>query len=63
MTPQQLHNTFKTMQHFGGSFCKDLASAWFRGDRHNRARIERAFPDYLRDFGPDSPFYLESAND
>lgn len=60
LTPQETWKTFLAMQRHGGGFCAALAYAWFKGDTANRARIERAFPHLLEDFGPGSYFYTNT---
>ena len=52
-----LFRTFLAMERHGGGFCAALAAAWFKADGANKARIEGAFPHYLEDFGPSSPFF------
>jgi len=57
LSSTQTHRTWLAAQHHGGSFISALADAWFRGDSHNRARIEAAFPEVVEEYGPNSKFY------
>lgn len=36
-----------TMSLFGGSFVRSLAQCYWSADHSNKARIEKAFPDYF----------------
>lgn len=52
-------NKFETignMSIYGGSFVKALAVAYAKADSTNSARIEMAFPDYIKKYGPDGDF-------
>jgi hypothetical protein len=60
MTSNELYNTFESMRIYGGGFCRQLSQAWLVADLNNRARIERAFPHLLEDYGPGSGLYRES---
>jgi 2-oxo-4-hydroxy-4-carboxy--5-ureidoimidazoline (OHCU) decarboxylase len=46
----------ETMQRYGGHFMTKLADAIRAADQTNRFRIIHAFPEIVRDFGPDSRF-------
>lgn len=59
LTREQLYYTFASMYRHGGGFCASLAQAWCKADPNNKRRIERAFPDLLEDFGPNSHYYSE----
>lgn len=60
LTPTQLHRTWVAIERNGGGFCERLARAWFAGDARNRERLNTAFPELLRDFGPGSYFYVDA---
>lgn len=39
------------MERIGGSFASALAKAWQHADANNSARLEKAFPELLADYG------------
>jgi hypothetical protein len=41
------------MMQYGGGFASALATAWFRADSGNRARIEKAFADLFAKYQDD----------
>jgi len=63
LSHQQIHRSFEAMQRHGGGFCSALATAWFKADGGNKARIEAAFPHLLDQFGPGTRFYTRNPED
>ena len=57
LSPQELHRTWEIAQQYGGGFVSTLATAWFKADQANKARIEAAFPHLIEEYGPGSPFW------
>lgn len=45
------------MRCYGGGFVSALAVAISRADNDNARRIHAAFPHYIDQYGPDSPFF------
>lgn len=56
MNDTERFNTIQAMRRYGGGFVQLLAAAWEHADEKNSQRIEAAFPEYMRDYGPDSQF-------
>lgn len=56
MTDKDFYILTETMQRYGGHFITKLAGAIRAADSTNKHRILRAFPEIIRDFGPDSRF-------
>lgn len=50
------YKTIETMRQYGGGFVKALAEAYAKADTDNSSRIETAFPDYMKKYGPDGEF-------
>ena len=46
----------ETMRRYGGNFCAKLADAICAADSTNKHKIICAFPEIVRDYGPDSKF-------
>ena len=44
--------TIRAMTMYGGSFVNALAQAWLLADEDNCRRIEAAFPEYMKKYGP-----------
>jgi hypothetical protein len=40
-----LHNAAKAMADTGGGFAGAIADAWYKADKSNMTRLEKAFPD------------------
>lgn len=57
----QIRRTWLAAHQHGGGFVSALAAAWLRADPTNRARIDRAFPEVVKRFGPGSSFYPQEA--
>lgn len=57
MSGDEKFYTIKAMNQFGGGFVKALAEAYMRADGSNSAKIEAAFPEIMREYGPESDFY------
>lgn len=49
--------TLKAMSAYGGGFASSLSEAWARADANNARRLEDAFPDMVRIYGPGSRFF------
>jgi 2-oxo-4-hydroxy-4-carboxy--5-ureidoimidazoline (OHCU) decarboxylase len=56
MTESDFYLMTTLMQRYGGHFMTKLADAIRAADQTNRFRIIHAFPEIVRDFGPDSRF-------
>jgi hypothetical protein len=56
MTSDDFYILTETMQKFGGHFCTKLADAIRAADSTNKHRILHAFPEMIRDYGPESRF-------
>ena len=56
MTHEDFYILTETMQRYGGHFMTKLADAIRAADSTNKHRILHAFPEIVRDFGPDSLF-------
>jgi hypothetical protein len=56
MTNDDFYILTEAMQKFGGHFCKKLADAIRVADSTNKHRILHAFPEMIRDYGPESLF-------
>lgn len=53
----------EAMERFGGSFVAALGAALRRADTSNMDRIERAWPEYMREYGPGSAPYARIAEE
>jgi hypothetical protein len=49
MTEEEM-KVVETMQEFGGSFVKALASCFYRADPLNFQRLRKAFPEYWNEY-------------
>lgn len=58
MTHNERLVTVKAMRMYGGSFVNALSECMLRADEDNAARIEKAFPEYMKKYGPDGVMYL-----
>jgi len=56
MTHEDFYILTETMQRYGGHFCTNLANAIRAADSTNKHRILHAFPEMIRDYGPESRF-------
>jgi len=56
MTHEDFYVLTETMRRYGGHFCAKLADAICAADQTNKHRILFAFPEIVRDYGPDSRF-------
>ncbi len=53
-----LHNACNTMSRYGG-FAGAIADAWYKADRTNMTRLEKAFPDvFFRFMSEDDRAYF-----
>ena len=57
MTNDERVYTAQAMKTYGGSFVQALGQCLYCCDSFNQARIEAAFPDYIKQYGPGSAFY------
>jgi hypothetical protein len=57
MNDTEKFHTIQAMRNYGGSFVQALAMAWERADSDNSLRIQKAFPEYMAEYGPGSAFY------
>lgn len=57
MNQNEKYQTVETMRKFGGSFVAALANAYAVADSNNSARVEAAFPDYIKEYGPSGRFH------
>lgn len=48
------------MESYGGSFVQALSKAMRAADPHNYKRLQEAFPELERQYGPESSFYCET---
>ena len=51
----QLYDTCKAMQAFGGAFAQNIAAAWYVADSTNRVLLQQAFVDLFIKYGPTRP--------
>ena len=58
--PSEKFQTIETMRRYGGGFVKALAEAYAKADAENSARIEKAFPEYIKKYGPEGEFPVAS---
>jgi hypothetical protein len=56
MTDIEVYEMMNRMESFGGSFVVALASAMRKADQANKNRLILAFPEYVKEYGPDSKF-------
>jgi hypothetical protein len=56
MTDIELDEMINRMESFGGSFVVALAYAMRKADWSNKTRLILAFPEYVKEYGPDSKF-------
>lgn len=56
MTYDEVWKMISQMEQYGGSFVKALANAFKYADPDNRQRLIDAFPDYVKEYGPNSKF-------
>jgi hypothetical protein len=45
-----MYNAFINMQKHGGSFAKNLATAWFAADSQNKEKIQKNWPEMVNDY-------------
>lgn len=50
--------TILAMERYGGSFVQALANALRCADMKNTAKIYYTWPEYLKEYGPSSSFYV-----
>lgn len=50
MTQDEKLDTINAMVLYGGSFVRALSQAWLRADARNAAKIEMAFPEYIKEY-------------
>ena len=56
MTDVEVYEMMNRMESFGGSFVVALANAMRKADWSNKNRLIFAFPEYVKEYGPDSKF-------
>jgi hypothetical protein len=56
MTDIEMYEMMNRMESFGGSFVVALANAMRKADVANKNRLILAFPEYVKEYGPDSKF-------
>jgi hypothetical protein len=56
MTSIELDEMMNRMESFGGSFVVALAYAMRKADQSNKTRLILAFPEYVKEYGPESQF-------
>ena len=56
MTHEDFYILTETMQRYGGHFMRKLADAIRAADSTNKHKILHAFPEMIRDYGPESRF-------
>jgi hypothetical protein len=54
MTDIEFHEMTNRMLQYGGSFVQALAHAMVKADRSNRNKLIVAFPEYVKEYGPES---------
>lgn len=60
MNDAQLWLFLKSMEIYGGGFVSALATAWFRADNENSAKLATAFPNLIVKYGPGSDYYART---
>ena len=60
MTYDELYKMTLRMEKYGGAFVQALANAFKYADSTNREKLLNTFPDYVNEYGPNSPFALQS---
>lgn len=56
MTYDEVYEMICRMEAYGGSFVVALAHAMRKADSSNKNRLVLAFPDYVKEYGPESKF-------
>ncbi len=56
MTYDEVFQMIACMEKYGGNFVKALANAFKAADPTNRQKLIEAFPNYVSEYGPNSPF-------
>ena len=56
MTYDEVYDMILRMEAYGGGFVIALANAMRKADASNKNRLILAFPDYVKEYGPDSKF-------
>jgi hypothetical protein len=56
MTDIEFHEMTNRMSQYGGSFVQALAHAMVKADWSNRNKLIFAFPEYVKEYGPESKF-------
>lgn len=62
LTRDEIAQTIGNMRTWGGGFVGALADAWSSADSINGAKIEQAFPDIVRRYGPGSAYWTVDAS-
>lgn len=58
MSEDQQYWTLRTMEERGGGFVSALGTAWQRADQTNSRRLALAFPELIRNYGPESDLHI-----
>ena len=56
MTDIEVYEMICRMETYGGSFVVALANAMRKADRRNKDTLILAFPEYVKEYGPNSKF-------
>jgi len=56
MTNFEVYEMMNRMESFGGSFVVALAGAMRKADPINKNKLLLAFPEYVKEYGPESKF-------
>jgi hypothetical protein len=56
MSEIEVYEMMNRMEFYGGSFVSALAGAMRKADSANKNRLIFAFPEYVKEYGPDSKF-------
>ena len=60
LTYDEVYDMICRMEAYGGSFIVALAGALRKADQSNKNRLILAFPDYVKEYGPNSKFPVPS---
>ena len=60
LTYDEVYDMICRMEAYGGSFIAALAGALRKADQSNKNRLILAFPDYVKEYGPNSKFPVPS---
>lgn len=60
MTYDEVYDMILRMEMYGGSFVVALAHAMRKADSFNKNKLILAFPEYVKEYGPDSKFPVKN---